>query len=91
MARRFLMRRAAACLLMTGLTLAASSASAGAGTGAGALRALDDQELAQVTARDGISFAAHISLNDPTLVGAVSDSRLSLGFNGDGQNRYIVF
>ena len=58
---------------------------------AGSLRALDDNELAQVSAQDGISFAAHISLNDPTLVGAVSDSRLSLGFNGDGQNRYIVF
>ncbi|MES2164423.1 MAG: hypothetical protein V4476_24985 [Pseudomonadota bacterium] len=57
----------------------------------GPLRALDDQELSQVSGQDGISFAAHISLNDPTLVGAVSDSRLSLGFNGDGQNRYIVF
>ena len=58
---------------------------------AGPLRALDDKELSQVSGQDGISFAAHISLNDPTLVGAVADSRLSLGFNGDGQNRYIVF
>jgi hypothetical protein len=58
---------------------------------AGPLQALDDRELSQVSGRDGISFAAHISLNDPTLVGAVADSRLSLGFNGDGQNRYIVF
>jgi hypothetical protein len=57
----------------------------------GTLQALDDKELAQVSGQDGISFAAHISLNDPTLVGAVADSRLSLGFNGDGQNRYIVF
>jgi hypothetical protein len=32
-----------------------------------------------------------VVLNDPTLVGAVSDSRLSLGFSGGGQNRYIVF
>jgi hypothetical protein len=54
------------------------------------LRALEDQELEQVTGRDGISFAAHISINDPALVGAVADSRLSLGFNGDGTNRYIV-
>lgn len=54
------------------------------------LQALDDSELAAVSGRDGISFAAHVVLNDPTLVGAVSDSRLSLGFNGDGQNRYIV-
>ena len=57
----------------------------------GPLRALDDGELAQVSGGDGISFAAHVVLNDPTLVGAVSDSRLSLGFNGDGVNRYIVF
>lgn len=58
---------------------------------AGELRALDDQELSQVCGGDGISFAAHVVLNDPTLVGAVSDSRLSLGFSGGGQNRYIVF
>ena len=51
---------------------------------------LDDDALSKVTGRDGISFAAHISLNDPTLVGAVSDSRLSLVFTGDGQNRYVV-
>jgi hypothetical protein len=55
------------------------------------LRALDDTELSQVSGGDGISFAAHVVLNDPTLVGAVSDSRLSLGFKGDGVNRYIVF
>lgn len=53
-------------------------------------RALDDEEMAQVTGQDGISFAAHLVINDPTLVGAVADSRLSLGFNGDGQNRYLV-
>jgi len=53
-------------------------------------RALDDQELEQVTGQDGISFAAHVSINDPSLVGAVTDSRLSLGFNGDGSNRYLV-
>ncbi|MFS2007059.1 hypothetical protein ACEN9F_25960 [Duganella sp. CT11-25] len=58
---------------------------------AGSLRALDDGELSQVSGGDGISFAAHVVLNDPTLVGAVSDSRLSLGFKGDGVNRYIVF
>ena len=61
------------------------------GAHADPLRPLDDDELSQVSARDGISFAAHVVLNDPTLVGAVSDSRLSLGFNGDGQNRYLVF
>jgi len=56
----------------------------------GPLRALDDQELEQVNARDGISFAAHIVINDPSLVGAVSDSRLSLGFHDNGQTRYVV-
>lgn len=58
---------------------------------AGELKPLDDKELSQVSGGDGISFAAHVVLNDPTLVGAVSDSRLSLGFSGGGQNRYIVF
>ena len=54
------------------------------------LQSLDDAELSQVSARDGIAFAAHIVINDPTLVGAVADSRLSLGFGGDGPNRYVV-
>jgi hypothetical protein len=54
------------------------------------LRALDDRELSEVRGGDGIAFAAHIVLNDPTLVGAVSDSRLSLGFKGDGQSTYLV-
>ena len=53
-------------------------------------RPLDDSELSGVSARDGISFAAHIVVNDPTLVGAVTDSRLSLGFHDGGQPRYIV-
>jgi hypothetical protein len=61
-----------------------------AGALASPLRPLDDGELSQVAGGDGINFAAHISINDPTLVGAASDSRLSLGFKGDGQNRYIV-
>ena len=54
------------------------------------LRPLDDGELSEVSGRDGIAFAAHIVLNDPTLAGAVSDSRLSLGFKGDGQSSYLV-
>ena len=61
-----------------------------AGASAQSLRPLGDAELAEVRGGDGISFAAHIVLNDPTLVGAVSDSRLSLGFKGDGQNSYLV-
>ncbi|MTW13031.1 hypothetical protein GM658_20710 [Pseudoduganella eburnea] len=51
---------------------------------------LNDEELSGVNARDGISFAAHISINDPTLVGAVTDSRLSLGFHDGDVPRYIV-
>jgi hypothetical protein len=74
---------ARALLLLMALTAGA--------VGADPLRALDDNELSQVSGGDGISFAAHVVLNDPTLVGAVSDSRLSLGFKGDGVNRYIVF
>jgi hypothetical protein len=54
------------------------------------LQPLDDGELARVSARDGISFAAHVVINDPQLVGAVPDSRLSLGFGGDGPMRYVV-
>lgn len=53
-------------------------------------RPMDDSELSGVNARDGISFAAHISINDPTLVGAVTDSRLSLGFHDGAEPRYIV-
>jgi hypothetical protein len=57
---------------------------------AGDLKPLDDEALSQVAARDGVSIAAHIVINDPTLVGAVADSRMSLGFGGDGAMRYIV-
>ena len=74
------MRRFCAALL-----LAAGAAAAAP------LRALPDAELATVSGQDGVSFAAHIVINDPTLVGAVSDSRLSLGFAGaDGARRYLV-
>lgn len=52
---------------------------------------LSDDELSGVNARDGINFAAHISINDPTLVGAVTDSRLSLGFHDGAEPRYLVF
>ena len=51
---------------------------------------LNDDELSGVSARDGISFAAHISINDPALVGAVADSRLSFGFHDGAEQRYIV-
>ena len=57
---------------------------------AGDMKPLDDEALGQVAARDGVSIAAHIVINDPTLVGAVADSRMSLGFGGDGAQRYVV-
>jgi hypothetical protein len=76
------MKRVLAIALL--LTVAANAVAAGP------MRALDDRELEKVNARDGISFAAHIAINDPTLVGAVSDSRLSLGFHDNGQTRYVV-
>jgi hypothetical protein len=70
--------------------LAAAVIAASCAAYAEPLRALDDSELSQVSGGDGISFAAHVSINDPTLVGAVTDSRLSLGWEGDGQKRYVV-
>jgi hypothetical protein len=73
------MKTLAALLLMMPALLQAAPA-----------KPLDDEELSGVNARDGISFAAHIAINDPTLVGAVSDSRLSLGFHDGTQPRYIV-
>ena len=77
------MKTTRALLLLWGLLAGAAQA--------GGLKALDDKALSQVTGQDGISFAAHVSLNDPTLVGAVADSRLSLGFTGDVSTSYVVF
>jgi hypothetical protein len=54
------------------------------------LQALDDNDLAEVSGRDGVGFAAHIALNDPTLNGAVTDSRITAGFHVDGNTTYIV-
>jgi hypothetical protein len=66
----------------------------GLGIGSGALaqppQALDDAELSDVSGADGISFAMHLALNDPTLVNPVTDSRLSVGFDVDGRTTYVV-
>jgi hypothetical protein len=51
---------------------------------------LDDAELSDVSGADGITFALSLNLNDPTLTNAVTDSRISMGFNVDGKNTYIV-
>ncbi|HEX2530002.1 MAG TPA: hypothetical protein VHK70_00865 [Burkholderiaceae bacterium] len=53
-------------------------------------RPLDDAELSGIDGRDGVALALHLSLNDPTLPNAVADSRLSVGFNVDGTNTYLV-
>lgn len=52
--------------------------------------AMNDDELSDVVGGDGVSIAVKLSLNDPTLPNAVTDSRISYGFNVDGQTTYIV-
>ncbi|WP_136418694.1 MULTISPECIES: hypothetical protein [Oxalobacteraceae] len=51
---------------------------------------LDDAELSQVSGADGVGFAIHLSLNDPTVPDPVTDSRISMGFTVDGQTNYMV-
>ncbi len=51
---------------------------------------LDDSELSDVSGADGVTFAISLNLNDPTLTNAVTDSRITMGFNVDGKNTYIV-
>lgn len=52
--------------------------------------ALDDAELADVVGADGVSIAMRLSLNDRTLPNAVMDSRLTVGFNVDGRDTFVV-
>lgn len=51
---------------------------------------LDDAELAEISGSDGVNFAMHFALNDPSLPGASSDSRIAIGFNEDGKTTYLV-
>lgn len=51
---------------------------------------LDDAALSDVSGADGVNFAMHLSLNDPTLANPSSDSRISMGFNVDGRTTHIV-
>lgn len=51
---------------------------------------LDDAALSQVSGADGVGFAIHLSLNDPTLPNPSTDSRISMGFTVDGQTNYVV-
>lgn len=51
---------------------------------------LDDAALSDVSGADGVNFAMHLSLNDPTLANPSVDSRISMGFNVDGRTTHIV-
>lgn len=53
------------------------------------LRPLDDADLSQVSARDGVSFAVHLVLNDPAV--AATGTRLSWGTTVNGTTTSLVF
>jgi len=55
-----------------------------------ALSALDDDSLSTVVGRDGLSFAVHLDMNDPNNPNATVISRLTVGFNVNGQTNYAV-
>ena len=52
--------------------------------------ALNDDELAAVSGRDGLGLAVHLELNSALLSGVPSDSRLTAGFNVDSITTYAV-
>ena len=54
------------------------------------LQPLPDADLSNVSGADGVNFAMHLALNDPTLSNPVTDSRISMGFNVDGRTTYLV-
>jgi hypothetical protein len=63
----------------------------GAAAAAQSAKALDDDELAQVSGRDGIAIAMHLALNEPGASGAAAvENRVSIGTTVDGQTNYIV-
>ena len=51
---------------------------------------LDDDALSDVSGADGVNFAMHLSINDPTLSNPSSDSRISMGFHVDGRTTHVV-
>src|SRR5947209_8699967 len=51
---------------------------------------LDDNELSQVAAGDGISIALHLELNQPQSGVPASESRLTIGQTVNGNTNYIV-
>lgn len=79
------MKRALLLAMVLASSVAASTAAA-----AQELQPLPDAELSRVSGADGINFAMHLALNDPTLPNPVTDSRISLGFKVDGKTNYLV-
>ena len=55
-----------------------------------AQQALDDAALSEVSGADGVNFAMHLSINDPTLTNPSTDSRISMGFSAGGRTTHIV-
>lgn len=55
-----------------------------------ALEALNEESLAAVSGRDGVSFAVSLRLNSPDNPNPVADSRLTTGYTVGGQQQYLV-
>lgn len=51
---------------------------------------LDDAQLANVSGRDGVSFAVHLALNQPNLDGTPNNNLLWIGHQVDGRMTYLV-
>lgn len=63
---------------------------AGLASSGAALEALNDEALASVSGRDGVSFAVSLRLNDLGNPNPVTDSRLVTGYNVGGEQHYLV-
>jgi hypothetical protein len=61
-----------------------------AGAAMAAPVALSDDELSDVSGRDGVALAVHLELNSTLLSGSPTDSRITAGFVVDGTKTYAV-
>ena len=52
--------------------------------------ALNDEELSGVAGGDGIAIAVHLSLNNSAPTSTPINSRITMGFNVDGRDTYLV-
>jgi len=52
--------------------------------------ALSDDELSNVSGRDGVALGVHLELNSALLAGTPTDSRITAGFVVDGTKTYAV-